>query len=354
MYSVVIPVYQARKDLKRCVSSWLSQTERNLELILVDDGSTDGSAGMCEELAAGDERVRVIHQNNAGVSAARNAGIRAAKGEYLLFTDSDDYVAPDYLEKMAKLQRETESDLVLCGFHHLYDGADILKIPGRTRSCGMPDFAEDFVELYEKSYLNMPWNKMFRRAWAGEFDTSLSLGEDLLFNLDYLRKCRRISVLAEPLCFYIQEEQKVTLSSRKRKNRMELARKICEETERFYEEMWGDTKTEVSGSPADSVSPKTSADGHGRIFARYMNEIMDECEKLPSDKSQRREDKLQIIRSYAEDEWVQKRGDEAKLLYPDYRILWFFLKRKMVRTVYALCVLRRAAVVFVHKMRRKG
>lgn len=354
MYSVVIPVYQAKKDLERCVNSWLSQTERNLELILVDDGSTDGSAGLCEELAAGDERVRVIHQRNSGVSAARNAGIQAAKGEYLLFTDSDDYVAPDYLEKMAGLQRETDSDLVLCGFHHLYDGADILKIPGRTRSCEMPEFTEDFLELYEKSYLNMPWNKMFRRAWAGAFDTSLSLGEDLLFNLDYLRKCRRIAVLAEPLCFYIQEEQKVTLSSQKRQNRMELARKICEETERFYEEMWGDAQAAVLGRQAVQRAGGTDAEGHGRIFTRYMNEIMDECEKLPSDRSRKWRDKISVIRSYAEDDWVRKRGDEARLPYPDYRILWFFLKRKMVCTVYVLCVLRRGVAALVHKIRRKG
>lgn len=338
MYSVVIPVYQAEKDLKRCVLSWLAQTEQELELILVDDGSADGSAKLCDELASKDKRVRVIHQKNAGVSAARNAGIRAARGEFLLFTDSDDYVAPDYLEKMAELQRKSDSDLVLCGFHHLYDGADIPKLPGQTRVREMPDFSGDFLELYEKSYLNMPWNKMFRRAWAGEFDTSLSLGEDLLFNLDYLRKCRRIAVLAEPLCYYIQEEQRTTLSSEKRQNRMELARRICEETERFYEEMW---------------DKKTTAEGHRRIFTRYMNEVMDECEKLPADKSRNFREKLGVIRTYAEDGWVQKRGSEARFLYPDYRILWFFLKRKMIFTVYLLCVLRRAAVVLVHRMRRK-
>lgn len=346
MYSVVIPVYQAEKDLKRCILSWLAQTERELELILVDDGSTDGSAALCDELASMDQRVRVIHQRNAGVSSARNAGIRAAEGEFLLFTDSDDYVAPDYLEKMAGLQKETDSDLVLCGFHHLYDGADILKIPGRTRCLEMADFEEDFLELYEKSYLNMPWNKMFRRSLAGTFDTSLSLGEDLLFNLDYLRKCRRVAVLSEPLCYYIQEEQKVTLSSQKRQNRMELARKVCEETECFYEELWGSARREDC--------KKNASDGHGRIFTRYMNEIMDECEKLPGDKSQPLRDKLSVIRSYAKDEWVQERGDEAKLPYPDYRILWFFLKRNMACAVYALCVLRRGVVLLVHKMRRKG
>lgn len=346
MYSVIIPVYQAARYLERCVASWLAQTEERLELILVDDGSTDGSAELCDELAARDARIRVIHQKNAGVSAARNAGICAAAGEFLLFTDSDDYVAPDYLEKMGRLQRETDSDLVLCGFHHLYDGADIRKVPGKTGVWTMPDFSEEFLELYEKSYLNMPWNKLFRSAWAGEFDTSLSLGEDLLFNLEYLRKCDRVAVLAQPLCYYIQEEQRVTLSSRKRTDRTALARKICEETERFYEDIWG---SRTCGKPG-----KAAEAGHARIFTRYMNEIMDECEKLPADKSHTGKDKLRIIRGYAEDDWVQNRGDEAKFLYPDYRILWFFLKRKMIRAVYLLCVLRRVVVAAVHWARRKG
>lgn len=336
MYSVIIPVYQARGYVRRCAESWLAQTEADLEVILVDDGSTDGSAEICDRLAEEDKRVRVIHQENAGVSAARNAGIRHAKGEFLLFTDSDDYVAADYLEKMAVYQKKTDCDLVLCGFHHLYDGADILKVPGETRSLELEYFAEDFLELYEKSYLNMPWNKLFKKELAGLFDTSLSLGEDLLFNLEYLRKCRRIGILAEPLCYYIQEESRVTLSSQKRQNRMELAARICDETEKFYREVWG--------------HPHTG----GRIFTRYMNEVLDECEKLPMDKSLSVPEKMDVIRSYAQDEMVQKRGDEAVLPYLDYRILWFFLKRKCVRCVYLLCVLRRGVVTVVHKIRRKG
>lgn len=335
MYSVVIPVYEAKDSLNRCVRSWLNQTEPNLELILVDDGSTDGSGELCEQLAREDGRIRVIHQENAGVSAARNAGIRAAAGEFLMFTDSDDYVEADCLKRMSTARREQDSDLVICGFHHLYDGADILKIPGETRTCEMERFAGDFLELYEKSYLNMPWNKLFRRKWLGQFDTSLSLGEDLLFNLDYLQKCRRVTVLAEPLCCYIQEEQKVTLSSQKRQNRTELARRICRETEDFYEKMWGEPCRD------------------GRIFTRYMNEVLDECEKLPTDKSLSGREKLKVIRAYARDSWVRERGDEAVLAHPDYRILWFFLKRDMPRTVYALCVLRRMAVVVVHGIRRK-
>lgn len=337
MYSVIIPVYNARDGLGRCVRSWLSQTDGDLELLLVDDGSTDGSGELCEEWAQKDARVRVLRQENAGVSAARNAGIEAARGERMFFTDSDDYVAPDYLEKMGRCMEESGADLVLCGFHHLYEGADIQKLPGRSGVFSMEDGEEDFLRLYEQSFLNMPWNKLYKRELAGRFDPSLSLGEDLLFNLDCLKRCRKIAVLAEPLCYYIQEEKKTTLSSRKRQDRLLLARRICQETERFYDRHWGGGSREA----------------HGRIFTRYMNEVLDECEKLPSDRTLSWREKVRIIRSYGEDEWVRTRGHEARYPYADYRILWFFLKRQRAGAVYVLCVLRRGLAVLVHGIRRR-
>lgn len=335
MVSVIIPVYQVKAHLNRCVDSWLAQTEKELELILVDDGSADGSGGICDEYARKYSFVHVIHQENAGVSAARNAGIGAAAGEFVLFTDSDDYVAPDYLDQMTAFQKKTGADLVLCGFHHLYEGADIVKLPGETSLYEMRDFSEVFLELYEKSYLNMPWNKLYRRSMMGRFDENLSLGEDLLFNLDYLQKCKTVGVLSEPLCYYIQEESRVTLSSQKRQNRLELGKLVCRQTEQFYQDTWGKTETD------------------GRILSRYVNEILDECEKLPSDHDRSYTEKLQAIKSYARDEWVQKRGGEVKLCLPDYRILWPFLRRGQARTVYLLCVLRRWMVVAVHAARRK-
>lgn len=339
MYSVVIPVYQAREGLARCVQSWLSQTKTDLELILVDDGSTDGSGVLCDKLAATDARIQVVHQENTGVSAARNVGIQTARGTFLLFTDSDDYVAEDYLEQMTAYQEETDSDLVLCGYHHLYEGADLIKLPTETKSCQMEAFGEDFLSLYERSFLNMPWNKLYRRELLGRFDTSLSLGEDLLFNLDYLRRCHKVAVLAKPLCYYIQEEKKVTLSSKKREDRLLLARRICRETEDFYQEQWGNASS--------------NTDAKSRIFTRYMNEVMDECEKLPKDRSLSLQEKWQVIRHYAEDSWVETRGDTARYPYLDYRLLWFFLKRKQIRTVYGLCVLRSYVAELLHWLRRR-
>lgn len=112
--SVIVPVYNAEKYLKRCADSILTQIYKDLELILVDDGSPDRCPALCDEIAAGDSRVKVIHQKNAGVAAARNAGLDVASGDYLTFVDSDDYIDPDMYEAMMGHAQEHDCDLVLC------------------------------------------------------------------------------------------------------------------------------------------------------------------------------------------------------------------------------------------------
>ncbi len=161
MVSVIVPVYKSRETLVRCVESLRNQTIEELEIILVDDGSPDGSGKICTELSKEDARIRVIHKENGGVSSARNAGIEKAKGEYLLFADSDDYVEPDLVEKL--LDGIGQDDMAICGFHHHYQGRDIVRIPEVPGQSG----EENFLALYGQGFLNMPWNKLYKRELAG-------------------------------------------------------------------------------------------------------------------------------------------------------------------------------------------
>ncbi len=110
--SVIVPVYNIIEYLERCVGSLTAQTYKDLEIILVDDGSTDGSGDLCEKLAKKDERIRVFHQENAGSSAARNKGIKESRGEYIAFVDSDDYVDPDFIEKMVEAALRLNAPMV--------------------------------------------------------------------------------------------------------------------------------------------------------------------------------------------------------------------------------------------------
>ena len=114
LVSIIIPVYKVEKYLPNCIESILRQTFKDFELILVDDGSPDNCGEICEEYAQKDSRIKVVHQPNGGLSAARNSGIDIAKGDYLTFIDSDDFVFPHYLEILVKLCQENDADMSVC------------------------------------------------------------------------------------------------------------------------------------------------------------------------------------------------------------------------------------------------
>ena len=123
LVSIIVPVYQVKNYVGECVESLLRQTYTNLEILLVDDGSTDGSGAICDEYARGDNRIRVIHQENQGLSAARNAGLDQAAGEYVAFVDSDDAVWPDYIETLYDLADRYQADIAVCAYERGEIGA---------------------------------------------------------------------------------------------------------------------------------------------------------------------------------------------------------------------------------------
>lgn len=320
MISVIVPVYNSRDTLARCVKSLQAQTLADLEIILVDDGSSDGSGMLCNGFSREDARIRVIHKANGGVSSARNAGIEAAKGRYLMFMDSDDYAEPEMAEAM--LSGIGEDDIAICGFHHHYQGRDVVRIPDVPGQSG----EENFLALYGQGFLNMPWNKLYKRELAGRFDESLSLGEDLLFNLDYLRRTDGISVVKEALCHYIQDETGTSLSSQKREDKLELAKRIWKETHDFYRELSG------------------HEDESGVINARLIQEVLDDVEALPFDTEKTKKEKLAVISDYCQDQELTEAGADAALKALDYKVVHFCMKRGWKRLAYDLCDLRAALV----------
>ncbi|HIT66104.1 MAG TPA: glycosyltransferase [Candidatus Merdisoma merdipullorum] len=320
MISVIVPVYNSRDTLARCVKSLQAQTLADLEIILVDDGSSDGSGMLCNGFSREDARIRVIHKANGGVSSARNAGIEAAKGRYLMFMDSDDYAEPEMAEAM--LSGIGEDDIAICGFHHHYQGRDVVRIPDVPGQSG----EENFLALYGQGFLNMPWNKLYKRELAGRFDESLSLGEDLLFNLDYLRRTDGISVVKEALCHYIQDETGMSLSSQKREDKLELAKRIWKETRDFYRELSG------------------HEDESGVINARLVQEALDDVEALPFDSGKTKKEKLAVISDYCQDRELTEAGADAALKALDYKVIHFCMRRGWKRLTYDLCDLRAALV----------
>lgn len=204
--SVIVPVYKVEKYLNCCVDSILNQTFENFELILVDDGSPDDCGRICDEYAAKDNRVVVIHQKNQGLSCARNTGIEAARGRYLCFVDSDDYVAPDYCRVLYELLTESEADFSVCGVCRFRDG-DVpepvdAEDPGRVSS---GEFLK--MQLQRQSEFGV-WNKLYRRELFEKISfVPGRLNEDVIFSADLMKNCRAGAVVSgRKLLYYRQRE----------------------------------------------------------------------------------------------------------------------------------------------------
>lgn len=162
LISIIMPVYQVKAYLSQAISSVLSQTLRDFELILVDDGSTDGSGIFCDQAAQQDMRIRVIHQENKGLSAARNAGIDLARGQWLFFIDSDDFLFPNCLEKLFSSAKTTHADIVLCSVCKMDASATPLKSQWSPLSFQTLTSAEALQHISDPHFL-VAWNKLYRR-----------------------------------------------------------------------------------------------------------------------------------------------------------------------------------------------
>lgn len=210
--SVIVPVYNAGPSLKRSAESVLTQSYRNLELILVDDGSTDGSSETCDQLATADPRVVVIHQPNAGVSAARNAGMAGATGAYIAFVDADDTLLPEALSVVVPRLEQTQADFACFGMTFVYHAHSnvlerrVLSVDRETLLDGPDAIREQFFELFERNYWSSVWNKVFRTDFVRQheltFDSRLAVLEDLEFVVRALAQASKVIALPEPLYDY--------------------------------------------------------------------------------------------------------------------------------------------------------
>ena len=128
LISVIVPVYNVEKYLPQCLNSIINQTYKNIEVVLVDDGSTDDSGNICEEYKKNDERIIVVHQKNSGLSAARNVGIEISTGEYITFIDSDDYISPDYIENLYSALEQYSADIAICDLKKVSEKVELWDI----------------------------------------------------------------------------------------------------------------------------------------------------------------------------------------------------------------------------------
>lgn len=212
LVSIIIPIYNCQLFLKRIIDSILNQTYKNFELILIDDGSTDNSRKILEDLKNRDERINVIYKNNTGVSDTRNVGIEIAKGEYITFFDADDYVEKTFLEDVINIYKIYDVDLVVTGFFSEIEGKNTNgndKINMRTKLYeSFNQIKLDFVKMWDRQMLYNVWNKLYLKSIIDKYNIKFpkyNWGEDVEFNRNYLLHINTIYITENCYYHYIRE-----------------------------------------------------------------------------------------------------------------------------------------------------
>ncbi len=233
--SIIIPVYNAEQYIDNCLKSLIGQTYKNIEIILVDDGSKDSSYDICLEYSKKYNFIKIFHKTNGGPSSARNLGISKASGDYICFVDSDDTVSEYYVEKLL----ENKADIVLGGFIEL-----INENKKNVKMCNSIQMFKDeeiyikFLEASESDIFNSPWCKLYKRNIIEKnklrYDESLRMGEDLEFNINYLKYCKSMIII--PDCLYYYNKNVVgSLTKKFEITRWDTEKKIYYEYKKIYE-----------------------------------------------------------------------------------------------------------------------
>lgn len=249
--SIIVPIYNVEKYLIKCVDSLVNQTLKEIEIILVDDGSPDNCPKICDDYAKKDTRIKVIHKQNAGVSAARNTGIEVATADWLAFVDADDWVEEDMFEEAYKRTINNDVDMVLFNFYSNYEKSEIInkKIP-------QEDFITEDKNIIEQLKLSVlhpmfapyhtqfacmaaPWNKIFKASIIKENNIKFPLEvkgifDDGLFNLYYYDYVKKIDFFNKPLYHY--RRLSTSIVNKFKQNKLEVNQAIFHKIEEYVEQ----------------------------------------------------------------------------------------------------------------------
>ena len=243
--SIIVPVYNAQRTLRRCIDSVLNQTFSDFELLLVDDGSKDESGEICDSYALRDERVKVFHIENSGVSAARNVALDRARGEYLQFLDSDDWITADATQQFVRAARKYDCDMVISDFYRVVN--DRLSVKGDIEEAAVmsrEEFAAHMMENPADFYYGVLWNKLFRRSIVEEhalrMNPEISWCEDFLFNMEYIRYADRFYALNVPLYYYVKAKGSLASQGSNLFTTLQMKATVFDYYNQLYKDIWNE------------------------------------------------------------------------------------------------------------------
>ena len=250
LISVIVPVYKAEKYLDKCVESIVNQTYKNLEIILVDDGSPDNCPQICDEWAKKDGRIKVIHKENGGVSSARNTALDICLGEYVTFADSDDFIEANMLEAMMKTAEKAKAEVVVCGFTFEENGQEISKIPFNNKVYTNKN--NELLNAYISDEIRPEaCAKLIKKSVIGKtrFDPSVKYGEDQLFNYEIFKKCTCLAGVENGYYHYVQNSGNSSTTAYLTEDRIKnylITKKIvqeCSDNELYSSAVWRHIRT---------------------------------------------------------------------------------------------------------------
>lgn len=340
--SIIVPVFNAEKYLEECISSIICQTYQDFELILINDGSTDKSALICDKYANIDSRIRVIHKENGGVSSARNAGIISSKGKYLVFVDADDILSKDFLKEGMSIITDNSIDIFISGIRMNYYQENVVI---KNEDLGVVrDTRYHINELLEQIDIDFPlmcicgpWAKIYRKKIIDNnnirFDESLSFGEDTRFNLNVYKHCSR-AFFSEKKLYYYRRINGESLFSKFKVDTYELHR---DEYSMLYYLMKEKNCNQVAFNRFNNL-----------YFSMMIGCI---CEYYRNYSNTSFSDRLGLIRKISEDEFVRSIHIKNNLRIKDKMIL-FLLRTKQSLSVMILFYIRIVLVANVGSRRR--
>ena len=215
LISIIIPVFNVEQYIERCIKSVIKQSYKNIEIIIINDGTQDSSGEICDKYAMKDCRIRLIHKENEGVSKSRNIGIGMATGKYITFIDSDDYVEKDYIKVLYELCNKNDADISICGVKDIEDIEDIEdteKIKKQSKSVKKTCNSKEAVKelLLEKYFTCVIWGKIYKKTLFKQekFNEDIKIAEDFDLLIRVMQKCKKISIntFEKMYCYQIRKD----------------------------------------------------------------------------------------------------------------------------------------------------
>ncbi len=279
--SIIVPVYNGEKVLRRCVDSILAQDFRDIEVLLIDDGSKDGSYAIMTEYAEKDPRVVAIHKENGGVSSTRNLGLDKATGKYVQFIDCDDWLPFDSTKLLLRSMTENKVDLVVGDFYRVVD--DNVSKKGSISDGGIynrTEYAENMMLTPADFYYGVIWNKLYKKEILDKYnirmDTDISFCEDVIFNLEYLLHVKDIYVLKAPIYYYVKTEGSLVAQNLNVQKIVKMKTSVIKYYNDFYKNILDEQDYEIRKPFIYSYLLAVSTDNFSMPFSRDTKKLGEE------------------------------------------------------------------------------